>query len=95
MTITILEVQHIADLARLQLSSEEIQLFQQQLSEILEYVDQLREVGTSDIPPTARISQAKGVLRPDEVKAGLTTDELMRNAPQSDGDQFRVPPVFE
>jgi aspartyl-tRNA(Asn)/glutamyl-tRNA(Gln) amidotransferase subunit C len=95
MSLTISEVKHIADLARLQLSSEEIKLFQQQLSEILEYVNQLREVDTSGIPPTARVSQLKGILRFDEVKPGLTTDELMRNAPQKDSNQFRVPPIFD
>ena len=95
MTLTLAEVEHIAELARLDLSEAEKTRFREQLSAILDYAARLQELDTGDIPPTASVLPPRSVLRPDEPRPGLTLDELLRNAPQTEADQFRVPPVLE
>ena len=95
MTLTIAEVEHIASLARLNLTDEEVARFREQLSAILDYVAQLQALDTSDIPPTSSVLPPRSVLRPDEPHPGLALDALLANAPQVEADQFRVPPVLE
>jgi len=95
MSLTIEEVDHIAELARLKLSAEEKELFREQLSEILAYAARLQILDTSSIPPTARIVQTQNRLRQDVPRPGLPLDDLLRNAPDTEGGQFRVPPVLE
>ncbi len=95
MALTPEEVDHIAALARLELSAEEKDRFRQQLSAILDYFSQLQALDTADIPPTASVMAAVGAPRPDQPRPGLSLDELLSNAPQVSDDQFRVPPVLE
>jgi aspartyl-tRNA(Asn)/glutamyl-tRNA(Gln) amidotransferase subunit C len=95
MSLTIEEVEHIADLARLALSTEEKNRYREQLSAILDYFAQLQTLDTSGIPPTFSVLAARPVLRQDEARPGLSLDELLRNAPDTENGQFRVPPVFE
>jgi aspartyl-tRNA(Asn)/glutamyl-tRNA(Gln) amidotransferase subunit C len=95
MTLTLAEVEHIAELARLDLTEAEKARFREQLSAILDYAARLQDLDTGDIPPTASVLPPRSVLRPDEPRPGLTLDELLRNAPQAEADQFRVPPVLE
>jgi aspartyl-tRNA(Asn)/glutamyl-tRNA(Gln) amidotransferase subunit C len=95
MHLTIEEVEHIADLARLELTEEEKSRFREQLSAILDYAARLQALDTSGISPTASVLQARSILRPDQARPGLTLEELMKNAPQSENGQFRVPPVLE
>jgi aspartyl-tRNA(Asn)/glutamyl-tRNA(Gln) amidotransferase subunit C len=95
MILSIEEVEHIAELARLQLSQEEIEIYRQQLSAILEYARRLRELDTAGIPPTSSVLPARSVLRQDEPGPGLSPQALLRNAPQVEQGQFRVPPVLE
>jgi len=95
MSLTIEEVQHIANLARLELNEEELSRYRMQLSAILDYFQQLERLDTEGIPPTANISVDQIRLRIDQPHPGLTLDELMHNAPQNDDRLFRVPPVFE
>ncbi len=95
MSLTIAEVEHIAQLARLELSAEEKERYCQQLSAILEYARRLQELDTAGIPPTASVLPPRSVLRPDETTPGLTLEDLLRNAPQVENEQFRVPPVME
>ena len=95
MTLTIAEVEHIASLARLNLTDEEVARFREQLSAILDYVAQLQALDTSDIPPTSSVLPPRSVLRQDEPHPGLALDALLANAPQVEADQFRVPPVLE
>ncbi len=89
------EVEHIAALARLELTEEEKERYQAQLSEILEYAARLQALDTSGIPPTSSVLPPRGGLRPDEPRPGLPLDEILANAPRSDRRQFRVPPVLE
>ncbi|MEJ2598445.1 MAG: Asp-tRNA(Asn)/Glu-tRNA(Gln) amidotransferase subunit GatC [Anaerolineales bacterium] len=95
MTLTSEEVEHIAELARLQLSAEEINRFREQLSDILDYATRLQSLDTSGIAPTSSVLPERSVLRPDEVQPGLALDELLSNAPDTEKRQFRVPPVLE
>ncbi len=95
MTLTLKEVDHIALLARLELSDEEKQRYQQQLSHILDHVAQLQKLDTSQTEPASG-AQPKGArLRADEPRPGLTVDQALENAPDTKADQFRVPPVME
>jgi aspartyl-tRNA(Asn)/glutamyl-tRNA(Gln) amidotransferase subunit C len=95
MSLTLEEVQHIADLARLDVSEDELIRFRGQLSAILDYFQQLVNLDTENVPPTASVSAGEAPLRADQAKTGLSLDDLLENAPESDERQFRVPPVFE
>ncbi len=95
MTLTLAEVKHIAELARLKLTDEELEHFREQLSSILDHVARLQALDTSGIPPTASVFPARNVPRPDQPQPGLTTEQLLRNAPKTEADQFQVPPVLE
>jgi aspartyl-tRNA(Asn)/glutamyl-tRNA(Gln) amidotransferase subunit C len=95
MKLSLAEVEHIAALARLRLTEAEKALYREQLSTILAHVAQLGSLDTADIPPTSSVLSAQGVLRPDEPKSGLTSEQLLRGAPDVEVDQFRVPPVLE
>lgn len=89
------EVEHIAQLARLQLTREEIELYREQLSAILEYAGRLQTVDTQAISPTSSVLALKSVLRPDEPHPGLTKEDLLKNAPLVHQGRFRVPPVLD
>jgi aspartyl-tRNA(Asn)/glutamyl-tRNA(Gln) amidotransferase subunit C len=89
------EVEHIANLARLELSEEEKERYREQLSAILEHVKRLQSLDTSDIPPTSGVQPERAGLRADEPRPGLLLADLLRNAPDHEDRQFRVPPVLE
>ena len=95
MTLTIDEVEHIAELARLRLTEAEKARYREQLSAVLDYFVQLRELDTADIPPTSSVLPARSVLREDEPRPSLSLEQLLRNAPDAEADQFRIPPVLE
>ena len=88
------DVIHIAELARLELTDEEVARYQEQLSAVLEYFAKLQGVNTEGIPPTASVLPPRTVLREDEPRPGLSREELLANAPDVADNQFRVPPVF-
>jgi aspartyl-tRNA(Asn)/glutamyl-tRNA(Gln) amidotransferase subunit C len=95
MNLSLDEVNHIADLARLDLSPEEKERYREQLSAILDYAARLQGLETADIPPTSSVLASRSVLRPDRPRPGLSLEDVLRNAPQPEQDQFRVPPVME
>jgi aspartyl-tRNA(Asn)/glutamyl-tRNA(Gln) amidotransferase subunit C len=95
MTLTLKEVDHIALLARLELSDAEKQRYQQQLSHILDHVAQLQKLDTSHTEPASGTLPKGARLRADEPKLGLTVGQALENAPDTKADQFRVPPVME
>ena len=95
MSLTIQEVEHIAKLARLALTDEQKERYRGQLSAILDHVAKLQELDTRDVPPTTGGSLTEMPLRADEAHPGLSSEALFANAPEKDGDQFKVPPVFE
>ena len=89
------EVEHIAELARLELTPEQKTLYQKQLSAILDYFAQLQKLDTTGIPPTSSVLPARSVLRSDESRTGLSLQEVLDNAPQATDSQFRVPPILD
>jgi len=95
MTLSLEEVEHIAELARLQLSPAEKERYRQQLSAILDYAARLQDLDTSDIPPTSSVLPPRSVLRDDDPRPGLAIQDLLCNAPEVEGRQFRVPAVLE
>ncbi len=91
MAITRDEVLHVARLARLELSDEEVERFQEQLSAILDAVGKVAELDLSDVEPTAHPLDLSNVWADDEPRPCLPADEALANAPDRDGDLFRVP----
>jgi len=94
MPLTQEEVEHIASLARLRLTEEEKARYGEQLSAILDYMAKLKELDTAHIEPTATVLPLRTVLRPDTVRPSLLPDEWLANAPEAEGQMFRVPPVL-
>ena len=92
MAITREQVLHVARLARLDLSEEEVARLQLELSAILEAVSKVSELDLEDVPPTSHPLDLVNVLRPDEPRPSLSLDEAFANAPEREGDAFRVPP---
>ncbi len=95
MSLSIEEVEHIAALARLNLTEDEKERYRQQLSAILDYAARLQAIDTSHIPPTSSVLPERSVLRTDQPRPSLPSDELLANAPRAEDGQFRVPPVLE
>ena len=84
------EVERIAELARLGLTAKEISVFREQLSDILDYASKLQELDTSSIPPTATVLPVHSVMDEDKAQPSMPRDEVLSNAPHSDGASFRV-----
>lgn len=95
MAITREEVEAVAELAKLELSEDEIEQYAHQLNDILQYVDQLNEVDTSDVPPTASVLPLKNVMRADAARDPLPPEDVTANAAQAEGNQFRVSAVLD
>lgn len=95
MSLSLKEVEHIAHLARLQLSAEELERYRGQLSSILEHIAKLQDLDTEDIEPLENLTTESSRLREDKVGDCLTTEELLSNAPDVLSNQFRVPPVLD
>jgi aspartyl-tRNA(Asn)/glutamyl-tRNA(Gln) amidotransferase subunit C len=87
------EVLHVARLARLDLSEDEVTRFQGQLSQILEAVSKVTELDLDDVPPTAHPLAVENAWGDDVPRPCLTLDEAFANAPDRDDDHFRVPPA--
>ena len=85
----------MARLARLELSDDEVGKFQEQLSDILEAVSKVSELDLSDVPPTSHPLDVVNAFRPDEPRPSLPLEDVFANAPERDGDHFRVPPTGE
>ncbi|MGB0910146.1 MAG: Asp-tRNA(Asn)/Glu-tRNA(Gln) amidotransferase subunit GatC [Nitrospirales bacterium] len=94
MDISKQEVEHIAMLARLTIAEGEKELFSDQLSQILTFVDQLREADTQGVPQTSTIVTQSNALRDDAVLNSLTVDQATGNAPQSKDGFFLVPKII-
>jgi aspartyl-tRNA(Asn)/glutamyl-tRNA(Gln) amidotransferase subunit C len=89
------QVEHIAELARLELSEGEKALYQEQLSAILEYFGRLQELDTEAIPPTASVLPLRSVMREDEPGPSLPRDDVLANAPSAEDGCFEVPAVLD
>ena len=93
MAISPEEVRHVARLARLTLTDDEVARFGEQLSAILEAVGKVAEVDLSDVPPTAHPLDLVNVWAEDEPRPSLPVEEALANAPDRDNGFFRVPPA--
>lgn len=91
MSIVIDDVRHVAALACLPLSGDELKRFTSELARIVEYVEMLSEVDTDGVEPAVRTGGRENPLRPDQVGETLTHEEALGNAPESESGQFRVP----
>lgn len=94
MKLTANDVTQIATLARLTLTEAETEMYRGQLSQILEYVDQLAEVDTAGVEPTAQVTGLTNGDVADVVRASETVEPLLANVPQRDHDYIKVPAVF-
>lgn len=94
-TLSPQDVKRIAELARLELTAGELELFTRQLGDILTYVEQIRSLDTTGVPPTSSVLN-RPVDRPDEPRPSLSRAELLRNAPDAapEAGLFKVPRVI-
>lgn len=87
------EVLHVAKLARLEFSPEEIEKYQQELNDILNYIDMLGEVDTEEVSPLSQVNNDVNNLREDSVRKSLTVEEALKNAPMAEDGAVIVPKV--
>lgn len=87
------EVEHVAQLARLHFDDDELTHLQSELSQIIDYVQQISELDLSGLQPTSHAIALKNVLRPDVPVPGLSNEEAVNNAPQVERGQFVVPRI--
>ncbi len=95
MALSEAEVRHVARLARIALSDDEIAVMRAQLSSILDYIAMLQEVDVTNVPPTAQVTGLTTVWRPDVVGEMLTQEQALANAPDQQDGMFRVRAVFD
>ncbi len=95
MAVTHDDVRHVAALARLEISDEDLEPMRRELSAILEYVGKLDELNTDDVPPTSHVLALNNVFRSDTVEESLPRDKALQNAPSEAMGHFRVPKVME
>ena len=95
MSLTAEEVLHIALLARIGLSEQDVAKFQEHLSEILEHFQALQQLDTDGVPPTSHPLPLESVMRSDETAPSLSQEEVLANAPLADEDAFRVRAILE
>ena len=90
-----IDIDHVARLARLELTDEEKARLREQLGAILEHAAKVGEVAAEDVPPTAYAIPRSNVLRPDEITPSLAVGEVLSNAPEVESDRFKVPKIVE
>ncbi|MGM0902100.1 MAG: Asp-tRNA(Asn)/Glu-tRNA(Gln) amidotransferase subunit GatC [Bacillota bacterium] len=89
------QVKHVAHLARLAITEEEANRLTQQLDKIITFAEQLNEVDTENVEPTSHVLDIKNVMREDVAKPGLPNEEVLKNAPDHQDGQIKVPPIME
>lgn len=95
MSITLKDVEHVANLARLDLSDQEKEQFTGQLNAILKYAEKLNGLNTDDVEPTSHVLPITNVMREDVMRESLPIEKVMLNAPDEEDGQFKVPAVLE
>jgi aspartyl-tRNA(Asn)/glutamyl-tRNA(Gln) amidotransferase subunit C len=88
------DVVHVARLARLELTEDELELFTDQLGAVLEHAGDVAALDTSGVAPTAHPLPLRNVLRPDRVVPSLDREEVLAQAPAVEADRFKVPPIL-
>lgn len=95
MSVTEKDVRYVAHLARLQFTDEEVEGLAKDMSKILDYMETLEELDTSDVDPLEHVIDMEYRLRDDKAKEPLPHEEALKNAPDADSDYFRVPKVID
>ncbi|MCC5927195.1 MAG: Asp-tRNA(Asn)/Glu-tRNA(Gln) amidotransferase subunit GatC [Bacteroidetes bacterium] len=95
MSVTKDDVKYMANLARLRLSDDEVELFQKDMNKILDYMDQLNQVDTSHVEPLEHVLELPAKYRADIAVDPLPHEEALKNAPDADKGHFRVPRVID
>lgn len=95
MKLSIEEVEHIAELARLRLTDAEKEKYSEQLSNILGYVEKMQSVDTSNIEPTSQVTGLTNIMREDEISESGISDELVACAPEKGDGYVKIPKIFE
>ena len=95
MRVTTEEVRHMAVLARVGMTEEEIETMRDQMSDILEHFDVLQQVDTEDVDPTGHSANIQRVMRDDEVSPSRPIEDVLANVPQREGDYVRIRAVLE
>jgi len=93
--ITIKDVEHVARLARLELSAEEKERMRRELDGILSYIDKLQRLDTNGVEPTSHAVPLTNVMRDDVERPSLPQEDMLANAPDRHGELFRVPKIIE
>ena len=94
MSITKDNVLHVAGLARLDLSQEEVARFEVELNDVLEFMEKLNELDTKGVEPTTHVLDISNVFRQDIVEASSDVEEILANAPDREDDYFKVPSIL-
>lgn len=94
MSITIHDVEHIAKLAKLEFTEEEKEKFTHQFNEILQYMEQLNSVDTTNVEPLAQVIELQNIFRDDVIQPSTPTEIALHNAPSATGEHFKVPKVL-
>jgi len=94
MAITLQEAEHVAELAKLEIAASEKQDVTAKLSAVIDYLQQLQEVDISQVEPMIRVLPQVNVFREDEIHPGLSLDEVLANAPESEQGFFKVPSIL-
>lgn len=94
MKISKKDVEHVAHLARLTLSDDELDTMTGQLDNILSYVEKLNELDTDSVKPTSHVFSISNAFREDAVKESLTQEQAVENGPQQNGEMFQVPRII-
>ncbi|MEC2306088.1 MULTISPECIES: Asp-tRNA(Asn)/Glu-tRNA(Gln) amidotransferase subunit GatC [Heyndrickxia] len=89
------QVQHVADLARLEMNETETEKFTKQLADIIHFAESLNELDTTEVPPTTHVLEIRNVMREDTVEKGLPRELVLKNAPDTQDGMIRVPTIVE
>ena len=93
--ITMDEVKHVANLARLAITEEEAEKLTNELDAIISFAEQLNELDTENVEPTSHVLDMKNIFREDVSKPGLPVEEVLKNAPDHENGQIKVPAIIE
>ncbi|BCJ87109.1 hypothetical protein skT53_20940 [Effusibacillus dendaii] len=94
-SITSKDVAHVANLARLKLTDQEMEQYTEQLNKILQHAEELQKLDLENVEPTSHVLPIQNVMRDDRTRQWLTNEQALSNAPDEDEGQFRVPAVME
>ena len=89
------EVKHVANLARLAITEEEAEKLTNDLDAIISFAEELNELDTDNVEPTSHVLDMKNIFREDVSKPGLPVEEVLKNAPDHENGQIKVPAIIE